>query len=127
MTLKEGLLYGAVGLALFVGFWALTKEGDVIEPIRETPPLGSSSGPSVINGCMDVDGVTRCYTRRELTVSTTTPCAIQTPAATSTLDTGAVRATISSTTAGTFTIAKAATPYATTTIIGNQYTIAGNA
>lgn len=62
-------------------------------------------------------------------VATTTICAIKSPAASSTLDlskTGA-RFDVSSTTASVVTIAKATTPYATTTIIGNQYAIAANA
>lgn len=53
-----------------------------------------------------------------LTSATTTVCSLQSPAATSSLVTAAVRLTTSSTTASTVTLAKATTPYATTTSLG---------
>ncbi len=61
-----------------------------------------------------------------LTTSTTTVCAIQSPAATSTLQSGGVLFTTSSTTAAVVTLAKATTAFATTTVIGNEYTIAAD-
>lgn len=53
-----------------------------------------------------------------LTQATTTICALQSPAATSSLQTASIRLTTSSTTASTLTLAKATTPYATSTSLG---------
>jgi hypothetical protein len=55
-----------------------------------------------------------------LTAATTTVCALQSPAATSTLVRGGVRLSVSSTTASTVTIAKATTAFATTTWLTNE-------
>lgn len=60
------------------------------------------------------------------TAATTTPWALQSPSATSTLIAAWCRVDVSSTTASTLTIARAATPYATTTLLG-RYGIAANA
>ena len=56
----------------------------------------------------------------ELTQATTTVCALQAPASTSTLTFAGIQLTTSSTTASVMTIAKAATPYATTTWLTNE-------
>jgi len=61
-----------------------------------------------------------------LTTATTTVCAIQSPAATSTLVRGGILVTTSSTTASTLTIAKSATAFSTTTVLG-QGALAANA
>lgn len=63
---------------------------------------------------------------KDLTTSTTTVCAIQSPSATSTLVGGGIRMTTSSTTASTVTIAKATTAFATTTLI-NSASVSANA
>lgn len=63
-----------------------------------------------------------------LTQATTTVCAIQSPAATSTLALGSgVRFSVSSTTATTITLAKSANAFATTTQIGTNFAISANA
>lgn len=61
-----------------------------------------------------------------LTQATTTVCAIQSPAATSTLVAGFIKEDVSSTTASTITIAKAASAFATTTLI-NTISVSANA
>lgn len=65
--------------------------------------------------------------RSTLAVSTTTPCAIQSPAATSTLQIGSVKFTVGTSTAMTVTMAKAATAFATTTLLGQAVAIAAGA
>lgn len=65
--------------------------------------------------------------RTSYTAATTTPCAIQSPAATSTLVMASALFTVSSTTASTVTIAKAATAFATTTVLGNAIAVGANA
>lgn len=67
---------------------------------------------------LTVNGVTEYKYSVGLTQATTTICAIQSPAATSTLRFAAVRFSVSSTTASTVTMAKSATAFATTTAIG---------
>lgn len=56
----------------------------------------------------------------DLVQATTTPCALQGPVSTSTLRVGAIRFTTTSTTtaATVITLARATTPYATTTVLG---------
>ncbi len=53
--------------------------------------------------------------RQKLVLATTTPCAIKSPSATSTLLSAGVSVTVASSTATVWTIAKAANQYATTT------------
>lgn len=90
-------------------------------------PLAAQSQQVVDGNRFNVEGVQQYFTRRALAQATTTICAIRSPQATSTLDHASVRFTVSSTTASIITIAKATTAFATTTIIGNQVSIAANA
>ena len=91
-------------------------------PVR----LGSISGPDSPYTYYGVNGVRIYPNTRDFTTSTTTVCAIQSPAATSTLISGGALFTTSSTTATTVTIAKSATAFATTTKLG-EGAIAANA
>jgi len=73
-------------------------------------------------------GVCQYYAATSLKTATTTPCAIQSPAATSTLEFVGVRLDVSSTTATTWDIARATTAFATTTTFGTAaLAVAGNA
>jgi len=63
----------------------------------------------------------------DLTQATTTVCALQSPASTSTLQFGDAKFVVASSTQNsTITLAKATTPYATTTLLG-KYVIASGA
>lgn len=64
---------------------------------------------------------------QDLKKATTTPCAIKSPSATSTLDYASITFKTSTTTQSVLHIAKAATNTATTTLIGTAYTIAASA
>ena len=77
------------------------------------------SSPDIPSPYLTYGGVRR-WARydRDLTQASTTVCAIQSPVSTSTLISGGITFTESSTTAMTITMAKAATPYATTTSLG---------
>ena len=70
MSLKDWALGGAVVIALLALFVGFQKSPTVIERI-----VGSASSPSVIDGCMDVNGVTKCYFKQAMRVATSTPCA----------------------------------------------------
>lgn len=78
--------------------------------------LGAVASPDIMSPYFSYGDV-RHWAKKTtaLNQATTTVCAIQSPAATSTLNFGAVRFSVSSTTASTVTLAKASTPYATTT------------
>lgn len=109
-----------------IGAYTFTRPAPTVEV--QSPPLGSASSPSVIDGCIEVDGVTKCYRKMKMAQATTTVCALKAPTiASSTLIHLTVDATLSSTTATTVTIAKANSGFATTTIIGNQVANAANA
>lgn len=90
-------------------------------------PAGAVSSPTLMSPYFSFGGV-RQWARStgSLTQATTTVCAIQSPAATSTLEMGSIQFTVSSTTASTVTLAKASTPYATTTSLGS-HAVAANA
>ena len=104
-----------------IGAYTFTRPA----PAPQSPPLGSASSPSVIDGCIEVEGVTKCYRKMKMAAATTTVCALKAPTiATSTLTSLTVDATVSSTTATTVTIAKANSGFATTTLIGNQVAFA---
>lgn len=70
-------------------------------------------------------GVTFHFDTQAFDTATTTVCSLQSPAATSTLEGGSARFSVSSTTASTVRIARAATAFATTTTIIAQSVGAG--
>lgn len=94
--------------------------GQIQEALRS---LGANSGPDSTNECTSQNGVQVCKTRKILATATTTPCAIKSPAATSTLAYGSVQITTASSTQTTWTVAKATTPYATTTPLFGNFTL----
>jgi len=113
------------GVLVFAGF--LVKEPITI--VEEVPveTVGALTGPDIPYPYFSFGGVRRfAGSTTSLTQATTTVCAIQSPAATSTLVGGGIRLQVSSTTASTVTIAKATTPYATTTLI-NSSSVSANA
>lgn len=70
MTLKDWVLGAGVVLALGVAWFA---GGDTVYQ-----QLRSASSPSVVNGCMEVSGVTTCYYRQAFAAASTT-CAFAAP------------------------------------------------
>lgn len=114
MTLKDWSL--TVGLAIvgFVAVLGLNGPTTIVEKI-----IGSASSPSVIDGCMEVNGHTRCYNTRSMNTATTTPLAIRSPqTGTSTLALSAgCRFTVASTSAKQVRFARATTGFATTTYL----------
>ncbi len=121
-TIKT-VLISAVIAALVAGglVVALPKDSE------GKPTLGSLAGPDIPSPWLRWGGVTEYAGSMALAQATTTVCAIQSPAATSTLQAAFVRFDVSSTTASVVTIAKATTAFATTTSIGADYNIAANA
>lgn len=121
-TIKT-VLVSAVIAALVAGglFVVLPKDSS------GTPTFGSLAGPDIQSPYLRWGGVASYRGSMALAQATTTVCAIQSPAATSTLQNAFIRFDVSSTTASVITIAKATTAFATTTSIGTDYNIAANA
>lgn len=94
----------------------LDKDGD----------LTTSGNVDITSTSYTVNGITFTTVTQAIVAPTTTPCALPSPSATSTQVAAAMDVTTGTSTAGTVTIAKASTPYATTTVIG-QGTIASGA
>ena len=130
MNLKEGLLYGAIALALIVGFLGLSNPKVVIDATKVDvnaianavlskveSTLGASAGPDRFSQCEGRNGIQQCFTRDVLRTATTTACAIKSPTATSTLVRATLKVTTATSTATTWTVAKAATAFATTTVL----------
>lgn len=89
-----------------------------------TVNLGAVPTATISGNYFSVGGVGRYSRGMGYVNATTTVCAIQAPAATSTLVSGGASFSLSSTTASLVTIAKAATQYATTTVLATSSMIA---
>jgi len=120
---KNILVTIAVVVSLALSVLDLTgKQQVVIEP-----KAGAVSSPDIMSPYFSFGGVRHWAGRTDsLTQATTTVCALQSPSATSTLETAFINFTVSSTTASTVTLAKATTAYATTTSLG-AITLSANA
>lgn len=92
-----------------------------------TQSLGAVSTNIIDDNYFTVGGLTRYTKKQALKTATTTPCAIVTPAATTTLVRFGFRLTTGTSTDSTiWTASKATTPYATTTAF-DSFTISGGA
>jgi hypothetical protein len=95
---------------------------------RQETRLGSVSSPDIQSPYFSVGGLPIWAQRtNSLTQASTTVCSIQSPAATSSLLFAGIEFDVASTSATYVELARATTPYATTTRIGSTYTIAANA
>lgn len=122
-----GIALVAVVIATFVGvsYPKTPVEISVDKVVSEVKDkLGAVTGPNVYSDYFSINGVTRFYNRTTLTQASSTICAIRSPAATSTLVSGAVHIDIN-TTASTAVIGKATTPFATTTLLAQAAIAAG--
>lgn len=135
MTIKDMIMYGWMALItvlLVVGMvggdnqpsvggstssnWNIGGNLSVTGTTALTGAL-TSTGALAVTGETTLQGVLTRYQTQALDTATTTVCSLQSPSATSTLESGAITLDVSSTTASTITIAKAATAFATTTLI----------
>lgn len=88
--------------------------------------VGSVTGDTLTTRSWTVNGVRHEYLRTGLNKATTTPCAILSPSATSSyLMTGVTVTTATSTDSTVWTAARALSPYATTTQLGQATLAAG--
>lgn len=116
--MKEKLLVVGVVVALVLGGYAVSKKPVVVT--KDGVQVGAVSSPDIGSYAVIGGSVLRGGATKSLTQATTTVCAIQSPAATSTLLAGSIKFSVSSTTASTITIGKATTPFATTTLLRTE-------
>lgn len=118
-----------IGIA-FIVLAALASAGGTYyanqHPAPVAPKAGAVSGPIDQSNYHCYAGVCDYYGSGGLKAATTTPCAIQAPAATSTVS-ASIRLDTGSTTATTWTVAVSSNPYSTTTPLGTNYLLAANA
>lgn len=125
--MKETIIGVVAVLALLVGVFAFFQS-DKVTVIREDGTVvGNASSPSVIDGCMEVNGLTSCYHRISLNQASTTVCSIKSPVATSTLRHGSLKITTGTTTALILYAAKSTSFAASTTLLAGGYALASNA
>lgn len=115
MTNKLLTIGVVIALALSaIGF--VGKSGSVIEQ-----KVAGLSSPDISSPYFSFGDIRQWASRdTDLTQASTTICALQSPAATSTLLLGSIKLSVSSTSDSILTLAKAATAYATTTSLGTS-------
>lgn len=129
--MNKNITIGVIAVAILVaGVIAGVLGGDtqVIEKVIDkgsSSNIGALTGPDLPYPYFGVGGVREFKQSTSLQTATTTVCAIQSPAATSTLKFAGIRFSTSSTTASTIHLAKATTAYATTTALGQGSLAAG--
>lgn len=97
-------------------------------PKQEAPKLGSVASPDLPTPWFSFGGVSQWAGRMEsLIQGSSTVCAIQAPASTSTLDHASIKFALATTSAVIVDIAKNSTKYSTTTKIGTTYNIPASA
>lgn len=115
--LAFGLSIGVV-IALILGGVALNKPSNQITytaPDGTKTQVGAATGPDLPFSYLSVGGIRREYrVSTALTAATTTPCALQSPAATSTLAYEAFSINVGTSTTGLITVATSTTAFATT-------------
>lgn len=119
MDTPKLIIIGILALSLGAGT-AIFVDHTGSAPATETgKQFGAISSPDLPWPYIAYGGVAHVAARTDsLTQATTTVCALQSPASTSTLQFASIRFVVSSTTASIVTLAKAATAYATTTVLG---------
>ncbi len=121
-----------VALAILGSIFLIGRGGSNTNPTPTptvTPPApGAVSSADIFSPYLCVNGVCEFFNRKAFNQASTTICSIKSPNATSTLRRPAgVTMAVSTTSASILTIARAATPFATTTLIGSALGIAANA
>jgi len=120
-NIKTFLIGALVVIAGGLGIFA-------INTVPVMPQVGAVSSPDISSPYFSFGGVRQWAAKTSsLNQATTTVCAIQSPVSTSTLQFASIQETISTTTASTLVMAKAASAYATTTWLNTSDAISANA
>ena len=129
--MNDKLVIGLVLVIVLTLGVVFPRGNSVVERIVDNT-LGAVAGPTSTFDCEEHNGIRTCFTKRALTLATTTPCAIKSPNATSTLTHNSLRVSVATSTAVVWTVAKSATAFATTTRLnlvtlasGEQGTLVG--
>lgn len=128
--MKNKILAIAIVLvSAVVSYGVASLKPATIETVVKEVPVGAVASPDLPSQYFSFGGVRSWAFRGAFNSASTTVFAYKSPSATSTLDKQATgcRFDVSSTTASVVTLAKATTPFATTTLLGNQIAIAANA
>lgn len=121
MTDKKVKLALVVVAIIAISAFIFPRSNTVVERI-----VGAASGPELLSPFFSVDGVRHEYRKSKLNTATTTPCALKSPSATSTLVFASLEISTASSTATTWTLAKAANAFATTTLL-NTFSLGSGA
>lgn len=126
---KNYIFSGVVGIVAVIASVFLGGTETVREITHEVQKVntGAVSSPDIMSPYVSVGGQRMWRQKADLQTGTTTVCAIQAPAGTSSLRFWSISETVSSTTATIITIAKANTAFATTTTLGVPIAVAANA
>lgn len=125
MNMKNSILTALVVLALVV-VGVVSSKGKTVEKIVEKQ-TGALTGPDIPSPYLSFGDV-KVYaaSTRNLIQGSSTVCALQAPAATSTLRSAGIRFDLATTSAVIVDLAKDTTQYSTTTKIGTTYNIAAS-
>lgn len=124
MNRKNLIIAFLAGVAVIGVAWGLSPSSTSV--VEKTVERLGGTNPDVISQYLNVGGVRHEYRRAALNTATTTPCALQSPAATSTLLHSALRIEVGTSTATVWTVAKAANAFATTTAF-DQFSLGSGA
>lgn len=111
-NLKTIGIAGLVAAVIAIGTIGLTRD-EVVQ--SEQPVFGALSSPDIVSPYFSFGGVREWAASVELRQASTSLCAIQSPAATTTLTSASLRVDFATTTAQQLEIGKATTAFATTT------------
>ena len=117
------ILGSVIAGVLAVAGFALSKDTNVTVSVPEQRLGALADIPSPY---FTIGEVRTEYRRQSLNTATNTPCAILSPAATSTIEFANIALNTASSTATTWKISKSATAFATTTLV-NTYSLASGA
>lgn len=128
--MKQNITLGLAVLALVVGVFGLNPDVKALvdRAVQDaSSSFGALAGPDIQSRYLAWGGIREYRTTIPITQATTTPCAIQSPAATSTLLSAGIKLDVSSSTATTWDIARSNTAFATTTAVGTAYVVGAGA
>ena len=109
------LLTAGVILAVLLGLFGTFRPA-IVEKVIEKASFGALSGPDIISPYLRWGDLAHFATRISLAKATSTVCALQSPASTSTLVATGLSLTTGTSTAVTLRIATSTTAFATTTL-----------
>lgn len=125
MNTKNILIGGAILALVGLAFVQANKQIQVTVQPQQSANVAAVSGPDTYFPYVANNDLQKFGSRAGFAQATTTVCAIISPAATSTLVFGSAKFASLSTSAALVTMAKAATPYATTTLLNIASIAAG--